>query len=88
MGDVSYLRLEWEEANTFFQLISRRYDRGLMIITSNQSFYECGTVLGDDMLIILNLDRVLDHCEVPPINGTSYRLRDRMDSIPGAIMAS
>lgn len=88
VDEVGYLRLEREEANMFFQLISRRYERGSMIITSNKSFNEWGAVLGDDILATAILDRLLHHCEVLSINGPSYRLRDRMDLIPGADMAS
>jgi DNA replication protein DnaC len=87
VDEVGYLRLEREEANMFFQLISRRYERGSMIITSNKSFNEWGAVLGDDILATAILDRLLHHCEVQSINGPSYRLRDRMDLIPGADMA-
>lgn len=88
VDEVGYLRLEREEANMFFQLISRRYERGSMIITSNKAFNEWGAVLGDDILATAILDRLLHHCEVLPINGPSYRLRNRMNLIPGADMAS
>lgn len=88
VDEVGYLRLEREEANMFFQLISRRYERGSMIITSNKSFNEWGAVLGDDILATAILDRLLHHCEVLAINGPSYRLRNRMNLIPGADMTS
>ena len=88
VDEVGYLRLEREEANMFFQLISRRYERGSTIITSNKSFNEWGAVLGDDILATAILDRLLHHCEVLAINGPSYRLRNRMNLIPGADMAS
>ena len=88
VDEVGYLRLEREEANMFFQLIARRYERGSTIITSNKSFNEWGAVLGDDILATAILDRLLHHCEVLAINGPSYRLRNRMNLIPGADMAS
>ena len=69
MDEVGYLRLEREEANMFFQLISRRYERGSTIITSNKSFNEWGAVLGDDILATAILDRLLHHCAVLAING-------------------
>ena len=49
---------------------------------------EWGAVLGDDILATAILDRLLHHCEVLPINGPSYRLRNRMNLIPGADMTS
>ena len=66
-----------------FQLVSRRYERGSMIITSNKSFTEWGSVLGDDVLATAILDRLLHHCDVLAINGPSYRLKDRMNLIAG-----
>jgi DNA replication protein DnaC len=52
-----------------FQLVSRRYERGTMIITSNKSFTEWAGVLGDDVLATAILDRLLHHCDVINING-------------------
>ncbi len=49
-----------------------------MIITSNKSFAEWGSVLGDDVL-----DRLLHHCDVISINGSSYRLKDRIGLVTG-----
>lgn len=66
-----------------FQLVSRRYERGTMIITSNKSFAEWGGVLGDDVLATAILDRLLHHCDVLSINGPSYRLKDRINLVAG-----
>ena len=66
-----------------FQLVSRRYERGSIILTSNKSFAEWGSVLGDDVLATAILDRLLHHCDVLAINGPSYRLKDRMNLVTG-----
>jgi DNA replication protein DnaC len=66
-----------------FQLVSRRYERGSVIITSNKSFTEWGSVLGDDVLATAILDRLLHHCDVVSINGPSYRLKDRLTLVTG-----
>ena len=50
VNEVGYLPLDRTEANLVFQLVSRRYERGSIIITSNKSFTEWGGVLGDDVL--------------------------------------
>ena len=76
VDEVGYLKLDRDEANMFFQLISRRYERGSVIITSNKSFPEWGAVLGDDILATAILDRLLHHCRVVNIKGHSYRLRE------------
>ena len=62
--------------------MSRRYERGSMIVTSNKSFAEGGHLLGDDVLATAILDRLLHHCDVLAINGPSYRLKDRVALIP------
>jgi DNA replication protein DnaC len=83
VDEVGYLPLDRAEANMVFQLVSRRYERGSMIITSNKSFTEWGGVLGDDVLATAILDRLLHHCDVLNINGPSYRLKDRMSLVTG-----
>ncbi len=83
VDEVGYLPLSHAEANMVFQLVSRRYERGSMIITSNKSFAEWGQVLGDDVLATAILDRLLHHCDVISVNGPSYRLKDRLALVPG-----
>lgn len=77
IDEVGYLPLDRTEANMFFQLIARRYERGSTIVTSNKNFTEWGHVLGDEVLATAILDRLLHHCEILTINGPSYRLKDR-----------
>lgn len=84
VDEVGYLPLDRTEANMVFQLVSRRYERGSMIITSNKSFAEWGSVLGDDVLATAILDRLLHHCHVISINGPSYRLKDRAALAPNS----
>ena len=74
---MSYLPLTRAEGNMVFQL-SRRYERGSIILTSNKTFSEMGQVFGDEVLASAILDRLLHHAEVISINGPSYRLKDRM----------
>ncbi len=45
-------------------MVSRRYERGSIIVTSNKSVGEWGQVFGDDVLASAILDRLLHHCEV------------------------
>jgi DNA replication protein DnaC len=83
VDEVGYLPLTGPKPTWFFQLVSRRYERGSMIITSNKSFAEWGQVLGDDVLATAILDRLLHHCDVININGPSYRLKDRLTLVSG-----
>ena len=78
IDEVGYLPLDKLEATLFFQLISGRYERGSIIITSNKSFGEWGEVMGDPILATALLDRLLHHAQVINIRGNSYRLKDRI----------
>jgi DNA replication protein DnaC len=87
VDEVGYLRLDRVEANYLFQLICRRYERGSMIVTSNKAFSEWAELLGDEVLAAAILDRLLHHAEVLPINGPSYRLKDRLSFSRAGSMA-
>lgn len=67
-------------AHLFFQLVSRRYERGAMLITSNRSVGEWDTVFGDAVVATAILDRLLHHSQVITIRGDSYRLREKRRS--------
>ena len=62
------------------RLISRRYERGPMILTSNQSFGSWGDVFGDRVIASAILDRILHHATTISIRGDSYRLKDKLKS--------
>ncbi|WP_409054884.1 IS21-like element helper ATPase IstB [Streptomyces sp. SYP-A7185] len=81
VDEVGYQPLERAEANLVFQVISKRYEKGSIILTSNKTFSEWGQVFGDEVLATAILDRLLHHCEVVPINGNSYRLKNRLQAI-------
>ncbi|MEV6357267.1 IS21-like element helper ATPase IstB [Streptomyces hydrogenans] len=81
VDEVGYQPLERAEANLVFQVISKRYEKGSIILTSNKTFSEWGQVFGDKVLATAILDRLLQHCEVISINGPSYRLKNRLQAI-------
>ncbi|WP_030621286.1 IS21-like element helper ATPase IstB [Streptomyces achromogenes] len=81
VDEVGYQPLERTEANLVFQVISKRYEKGSIILTSNKTFGEWGQVFGDEVLATAILDRLLHHCEVVSINGNSYRLKNRLQAI-------
>ena len=78
IDEIGYLPIERSGANLFFQLISRRYERGPMILTSNQSFGAWGEVFGDRVIATAILDRVLHHAVTLNIRGNSYRLKEKL----------
>ena len=64
-------------ATALFQLISARYERGSVLLTSNKGFGDWGEVLGDSVIATAILDRLLHHSHVLNIRGDSYRLREK-----------
>jgi DNA replication protein DnaC len=78
IDEIGYLPIDRPGANLFFQLISRRYERGPMILTSNQSFGSWGEVFGDRVIATAVLDRILHHAITLNIRGNSYRLKDKL----------
>lgn len=77
IDEVGYLPLAPEEANFLFQLVSHRYERGSIILTSNKSYGEWGNFLGDSVLAAATLDRLLHHSVTVNIRGDSYRLKEK-----------
>jgi len=80
VDELGYLPLEKNAAHLFFQLVSRRYGRGAMLLTTNRSVEEGGEVFGDTVLATAILDRLLHHSHVITIHGESYRLREKRRS--------
>jgi len=60
-----------------FMLVSRRYERASMIVTSNKPFSAWGEIFGDDMAATAMVDRLIHHAEILSLKGDSYRLKDR-----------
>jgi DNA replication protein DnaC len=75
--EIGYLPIDRQGANLFFQLVSRRYERGSIIITSNQSLGAWGEVFGDPIIASAILDRLLHHSITINIKGESFRLKEK-----------
>ena len=80
VDELGYLPFEADASHLFFQLVSRRYERGSMLLTSNRSVGEWGQVFGDAVVATAILDRLLHHSHVLTIRGESYRLKDKRRS--------
>jgi len=80
VDEFGYLPLEPQAAHFFFALVSRRYERGSILVTSNRSVSDWGTVLTDPVVATAILDRLLHHGHVLTIRGDSYRLREKRRS--------
>jgi DNA replication protein DnaC len=78
LDEIGYLPMSREQADLFFQVVARRYERGSMILTSNLTFGSWDSAFaGDSVLTAAMLDRVLHHATIVSINGESFRLKDK-----------
>jgi DNA replication protein DnaC len=89
VDEIGYIPFEAEAANLFFQLVSARYERASLIVTSNKPFGRWGEVFGDDVVAAAMIDRLVHHAEVISLKGDSYRLKDRdLGRVPAAAKTS
>jgi DNA replication protein DnaC len=77
IDEVGYIPFEAEAANLFFQLVSARYERASLIVTSNKPFGRWGEVFGDEVVAAAMIDRLVHHADIIALKGDSYRLKDR-----------
>lgn len=76
IDEHGYLSLRKQTAKLFFQLISKRYESGSIIITTNKPFEEWGEIFNDDVVASAILDRLLHHSYPFLINGKSFRMKN------------
>jgi DNA replication protein DnaC len=89
VDEIGYVPFEAEAANLFFQLVSARYERASLIVTSNKPLGRWGEVFGDDVVAAAMIDRLVHHAEVISLKGDSYRLKDRdLGRVPAATKTS
>ena len=78
IDEVGFLPLDSDQASLLFEVVSRRYERGSIILTSNKSYGEWAEVFsGDQIIATAILDRLLHHGTTIAIKGESYRLKDK-----------
>lgn len=77
LDEMGYLPMSREEASLFFRLLTRRYERASLVITSNKSFVDWGEIFNDQVLATAILDRLLHHATTLNIKGESYRLKEK-----------
>jgi len=79
IDELGYLPIDRKGADLLFQVISARYERGSVIITTNRPYKDWAeTFAGDAVITSAVLDRVLHHCETLVIQGRSYRMKERI----------
>lgn len=73
LDDIGYVKKTDSESQVLFELIAHRYERGSLLITSNQAFSEWDSIFGDNMMTVAAIDRLVHHSEIYQIIGESYR---------------
>jgi DNA replication protein DnaC len=78
IDEIGYIPIDRHGAHLFFQLVSRRYEKGALILTSNRSFSQWNEIFGDPVIATAILDRILHHATTINIKGNSYRLKEKV----------
>jgi DNA replication protein DnaC len=78
IDEIGYIPIDRHGAHLFFQLVSRRYEKGALILTSNRSFSQWNEIFGDPVIATAILDRMLHHSTTINIKGNSYRLKEKV----------
>ena len=80
IDEIGYLPIDKKGADLLFQVISQRYERGSIILTTNKPFKKWPEIFNNDStLASAVLDRLLHHAETVPIEGPSYRMKDQIE---------
>ncbi len=78
IDELGYMPVDKYGADLLFQVITQRYERGSIILTSNRPFKKWNKIFNNDNIVTSAiLDRILHHCEAVTIEGSSYRMKDR-----------
>ncbi|QGP92378.1 IS21 family transposase ISEc62 [Neomoorella glycerini] len=78
IDELGYMPVTKEQANLLFRLVSMRYEKGSIILTSNYNFNEWGEIFSDQVVAAAIIDRLVHHALIFYINGTSYRLKGKL----------
>lgn len=83
IDEVGYIPFDTDAANLFFQLVSSRYEKASIILTSNLPFARWGDVFGEATIASAMIDRIVHHADVLALKGTSYRIKHTpIESLP------
>jgi DNA replication protein DnaC len=78
IDEIGYNPISTEDANIFFQLISKKYEKTSIILTSNKSFNLWGELFNDEVIAAAILDRLIHHSHIFKIKGDSYRIKEKI----------
>ena len=80
LDELGYLPIDKQGADLLFQVVSARYERGSILLTTNRPFKQCPAIFkNDNTLTAAVLDRLLHHAQTLVIEGQSYRMKDQVN---------
>ena len=77
VDEVGYIPFDAQAANLMFMLVSSRYERASVIVTSNKPFSAWGEIFGDEVVAAAMIELLVHHAEILSLKGDSYRLKDK-----------
>lgn len=81
LDEIGYLPIDQHGADLLFQVISARYERGSIVLTTNKAFKQWPSIFnGDSTITSAVLDRLLHHCHTVVLDGSSFRMKDRLEN--------
>ena len=81
LDELGYLPIDQHGADLLFQVISQRYERGSIVLTTNKPFKQWASIFNNDgILASAVLDRLLHHAETVVIEGSSFRMKDQIQT--------
>ena len=78
LDDIGYVKKSANESQVLFELIAHRYERGSLLITTNQAFSEWDSIFGDNMMTVAAIDRLVHHADIYQLEGDSYRKKQAL----------
>jgi DNA replication protein DnaC len=78
IDELGYMPISPEQANLLFQLVSTRYEKGAIILTSNYGFEDWGPIFTDQVIAAAIIDRLVHHSHIFVINGNSFRMKQKL----------
>jgi len=81
VDEVGYIPFDPDAAALFFALVSSRYERASLVVSSNKTFSAWAEIFGDAVAVAAMVDRLVHHAEIVVLQGDSYRLKDRRKEV-------
>ncbi|WP_322977054.1 ATP-binding protein [Clostridium kluyveri] len=81
LDELGLKKLNQNSVDDFYEIVSKRYEKGSIIVTSNKIFEEWARIFYDPVLASAILDRFVHHCHFVVIKGDSYRMKQSEQAI-------